>query len=228
MKKYIYFPIILVACWLMTACHENEIEFYNQSPRLNFDRQTEVVIFADSDYVRKTEYKPVKFTVMLQGDLLQAKRSFALRTARDTTFKTDVEMVIDKSYEYTAIDTVAQTYTFKVKRPKDVRSGRTEYGSFLEFDANNPANMFDRGLEERQRLLVTVRWVLRPSGWEDWQFGTYSDAKYIYIMDLLHCTYDQIESDEDIEKVKETYKKYLEDGNAPILDDKGNPISFEY
>jgi len=227
MKKYLFFPIILVACWLMSACQQNEIEFYDQSPRLNFDRHTEVVSFADSDYVRNTQFKTVAFHVVLQGNMLKEKRSFVVKTARDTTFKTDVAMELAGSYEYTAVDTVAQSYDFKVMRPKDVRTGRTEYGSFLEFDTSNPANQFDRGLEENQRLFVTVRWELRPSSWEDWQFGTYSDAKYLYIMDLLHHTYDEIESDEEIAKVKETYKKYLEDGNAPILDEEGNPINFE-
>ena len=45
-------------------------------------------------------------------------------------------------------------------------------------------------------------------------------------MDVCECTLKDMQ-DDDYDKVVEAYKNYKDAGNPPILDEKGDEISFE-
>ena len=105
-------------------------------------------------------------------------------------------------------------------------SGRNVYGCYLEFDLDNPLHQFDKGLVEKNQEVLNVRWELKPDEWEDWIFGSYSDNKYMFIMDVCQRVWDDLE-DEDVDKVKQAYKEYIEAGNPPILGEDGDEIDYE-
>ena len=118
----------------------------------------------------------------------------------------------------TTIDAVAQT---------KVQAGRNIYGCYLEFDLNNPLHQFDKGLVEKNQIVLNVRWELKPTEWNDYVgFGSYSDAKYMFIMDVCQRVWDDLE-DEDIDVIKQAYREYKEEGNPPILGEEGDEIEYE-
>ena len=72
-----------------------------------------------------------------------------------------------------------------------------------------------------------MRWEIEPDEW-DWEWGDYSDAKYMFMMDILGHTSEDVEDiDADKAKVVDAYANYKAEGNPPILDEDGNEISFE-
>ena len=50
--------------------------------------------------------------------------------------------------------------------------------------------------------------------------------KYMFIMDVCQRVWDDLE-DEDVDKVKQAYKEYIEAGNPPILGEDGDEIDYE-
>ena len=127
-------------------------------------------------------------------------------------------------YTFSALDTVCQTYYYRVKRP-ELKRGNKAFGCLVAFDQANPNHQFDKGLVELNQMLVNVRWQLRPYNWDEGDWGEYSDAKYIYMMDVLGKDYSQLTYD-DFDTVSKAYEAYLAAGKPAIVDDKGTPISF--
>ncbi|MBR8707535.1 hypothetical protein IX307_000859 [Bacteroides pyogenes] len=225
MKHIIYFIFALFVCGVYAGCSENEIELYNQTPRVNFVATWNMRSFVDTDYVKKTPYITDSFVVRIQGDFLKEQRAFCLKSIPNSNYEKSVEIVLDDTYTYTALDTVCQTFYYKINRP-EVKSGKKVYGCFLEFDLDNPRHQFDKGLVEKNRMDLNVRWNLKPENWEEWIWKEYSDAKYMFMMDVCECTLKDMQ-DDDYDKVVEAYKNYKDAGNPPILDEKGDEISFE-
>ena len=63
--------------------------------------------------------------------------------------------------------------------------------------------------------------------WSDYVgFGSYSDNKYMFIMDVCQRVWDDLE-DDDVVKIQQAYKEYIEAGNPPILGDDGDEIEYE-
>ena len=91
---------------------------------------------------------------------------------------------------------------------------------------DNPFHQFDKGLVEKNQEVLNVRWELRPDEWEDWKFGSYSDSKYMFIMNVCQRVWDDLEN-EDVDKVKQAYREYIEAGNPPILGEDGDEIDYE-
>ena len=115
-----------------------------------------------------------------------------------------------------------------IKRPA-VEAGRKVYGCFLEFDLSNPLHQFDKGLVEQNQIPLNVRWELKTDEWGCWsgyKYGSYSDEKYMFIMDVCECVYEELK-EEDYDKVKQAYKEYREAGNPPILGEDGDEIVYE-
>lgn len=119
-------------------------------------------------------------------------------------------------------------FYYKIKRPA-VEAGRKVYGCFLEFDLSNPLHQFDKGLVEQNQIPLNVRWELKTDEWGCWsgyKYGSYSDEKYMFIMDVCECVYEELK-EEDYDKVKQAYKEYREAGNPPILGEDGDEIVYE-
>ena len=229
MKRIIYFVLAILVCGIYAGCSESEIELYNQTSRINFYGSLHIRTLVDTDYVKKDDpYAIDSFTVKIQGDLLKENRDFCVKVSPNSDYQKPVDLLLDSKYKYTELDTVCQVFYYKIKRPA-VEAGRKVYGCFLEFDLSNPLHQFDKGLVEQNQIPLNVRWELKTDEWGCWsgyKYGSYSDEKYMFIMDVCECVYEELK-EEDYDKVKQAYKEYREAGNPPILGEDGDEIVFE-
>ena len=227
MKHIIYFVLAILVCGIYAGCSESEIELYNQTSRINFYGSLHIRTLVDTDYVKKDDpYAIDSFTVKIQGDLLKENRDFCVKVSPNSDYQKSVDVLLESKYTYTELDTVCQVFYYKIKRPA-VEAGRKVYGCFLEFDLNNPLHQFDKGLVEQNQIPLNVRWELKPDEWSNWDgYGSYSDEKYMFIMDVCQCVYKEL-AYEDADKVKQAYKEYIEKGNPPILGEEGDEIEYE-
>ena len=226
MKRIIYFALLIIISGVYMGCSENEIELYNQTPRINFYGNTHLRILIDTDYVKKEPYSVDSFTVQIQGDLLKESRDFCVKVTPNSNYKNSVDVLLNDKYTYTSLDTIHQVFYFRFTRP-EMKKGKNLYGCNLEFDLDNSAHKFDKGLVEKNQIIFSVRWEIEPDEW-DWEWGDYSDAKYMFMMDILGHTSEDVEDiDADKAKVVDAYANYKAEGNPPILDEDGNEISFE-
>ena len=229
MKRIIYFVLAILVCGIYAGCSESEIELYNQTSRINFYGSLHIRTLVDTDYVKKDDpYAIDRFTVKIQGDLLKENRDFCVKVSPNSDYQKPVDLLLDSKYKYTELDTVCQVFYYKIKRPA-VEAGRKVYGCFLEFDLNNPLHQFDKGLVEQNQIPLNVRWELKTDEWGCWsgyKYGSYSDEKYMFIMDVCECVYEELK-EEDYDKVKQAYKEYREAGNPPILGEDGDEIVYE-
>ena len=224
MKRIIYFVLAILVCGIYAGCSESEIELYNQTSRINFYGSLHIRTLVDTDYVKKDDpYAIDSFTVKIQGDLLKENRDFCVKVSPNSDYQKPVDLLLDSKYKYTELDTVCQVFYYKIKRPA-VEAGRKVYGCFLEFDLSNPLHQFDKGLVEQNQIPLNVRWELKTDEWGCWsgyKYGSYSDEKYMFIMDVCECVYEELK-EEDYDKVKQAYKEYREAGNPPILGEDGD------
>ena len=229
MKRIIYFVLAILVCGIYAGCSESEIELYNQTSRINFYGSLHIRTLVDTDYVKKDDpYAIDSFTVKIQGDLLKENRDFCVKVSPNSDYQKPVDLLLDSKYKYTELDTVCQVFYYKIKRPA-VEAGRKVYGCFLEFDLSNPLHQFDKGLVEHNQIPLNVRWELKTDEWGCWsgyKYGSYSDEKYMFIMDVCECVYEELK-EEDYDKVKQAYKEYREAGNPPILGEDGDEIVYE-
>ena len=229
MKRIIYFVLAILVCGIYVGCSESEIELYNQTSRINFYGSLHIRTLVDTDYVKKDDpYAIDSFTVKIQGDLLKENRDFCVKVSPNSDYQKPVDLLLDSKYKYTELDTVCQVFYYKIKRPA-VEAGRKVYGCFLEFDLSNPLHQFDKGLVEQNQIPLNVRWELKTDEWGCWsgyKYGSYSDEKYMFIMDVCECVYEELK-EEDYDKVKQAYKEYREAGNPPILGEDGDEIVYE-
>ena len=229
MKRIIYFVLAILVCGIYAGCSESEIELYNQTSRINFQGSLHIRTLVDTDYVKKDDpYAIDSFTVKIQGDLLKENRDFCVKVSPNSDYQKPVDLLLDSKYKYTELDTVCQVFYYKIKRPA-VEAGRKVYGCFLEFDLSNPLHQFDKGLVEQNQIPLNVRWELKTDEWGCWsgyKYGSYSDEKYMFIMDVCECVYEELK-EEDYDKVKQAYKEYREAGNPPILGEDGDEIVYE-
>ena len=229
MKRIIYFVLAILVCGIYAGCSESEIELYNQTSRINFYGSLHIRTLVDTDYVKKDDpYAIDSFTGKIQGDLLKENRDFCVKVSPNSDYQKPVDLLLDSKYKYTELDTVCQVFYYKIKRPA-VEAGRKVYGCFLEFDLSNPLHQFDKGLVEQNQIPLNVRWELKTDEWGCWsgyKYGSYSDEKYMFIMDVCECVYEELK-EEDYDKVKQAYKEYREAGNPPILGEDGDEIVYE-
>ena len=229
MKRIIYFVLASLVCGIYAGCSESEIELYNQTSRINFYGSLHIRTLVDTDYVKKDDpYAIDSFTVKIQGDLLKENRDFCVKVSPNSDYQKPVDLLLDSKYKYTELDTVCQVFYYKIKRPA-VEAGRKVYGCFLEFDLSNPLHQFDKGLVEQNQIPLNVRWELKTDEWGCWsgyKYGSYSDEKYMFIMDVCECVYEELK-EEDYDNVKQAYKEYREAGNPPILGEDGDEIVYE-
>ena len=146
MKRIIYFVLAILVCGIYVGCSENEIDLYDQTPRINFyGSTTHVRTLVDTDYVKKEPYAVDSFEVRIQGDFLKENRDFCVKVTPNNDYQNSVDVLLESKYTYTDLDTVCQIFYYKINRPK-VEAGRNVYGCYLEFDLNNPLHQFDKGM----------------------------------------------------------------------------------
>ena len=82
MKRIIYFVLAILVCGIYVGCSENEIDLYDQTPRINFyGSTTHVRTLVDTDYVKKEPYAVDSFEVRIQGDFLKENRDFCVKVS---------------------------------------------------------------------------------------------------------------------------------------------------
>lgn len=239
MKKILFYMSALVLFLSLASCSKEEIDMYNQNPRINFDYRTVYSELRDSDYVKmKTDpYRRDSVRVRIMGDLLTANRDFCIKKTDNSSYANTLDIQLDDKYTYSALDTVCQYVYFKVKRPA-YKTGRKAYGCNLEFDLTNPNHQFEKGFIEDNSVEVNYVWdITEPETWGDWYWlgvGEFSPIKYCYMMDVWGRTldsfitsdgyaYDDEEADAAIQQLDAAYKAYKAE-HGPILDENGKDI----
>lgn len=224
MKKYRFLLLLFVLGFIYMGCEENDIDVYDETPRLNLYQGNLKVEFRDSDYVKGHTEKEWMLRANLQGYCLTEDKSFCMkvRPNEDYTLKADVSFAGQYLFPK---DSTYQIFTITVSRPGKLT---TAYRADICFDLDNPLHQFDPGREDQEVLPLEVYYTIdRSSGWNSNRWGVYSDAKYFFMMDHFKVTIDDIPYDLAARKeIYDAYQKYKDEGNPPILDNDGNEIKF--
>ena len=94
MKRIIYFVLAILVCGIYVGCSENEIDLYDQTPRINFYSSTHVRTLVDTDYVKIDDpYAVDSFTVRIQGDLLKENRDFCVKVTPNSDYQNSVDVL---------------------------------------------------------------------------------------------------------------------------------------
>ncbi len=226
MKRYDLGLLLLIPGFCIIGCEQNEIDFYSQSPRLNFYRESSRCEFQDTDYIKKHLFLEKEVQVQLQGELLAEPRDFCFKVAEDSESELHAEVVLDEKYVYAALDTNIQVVKVMVKRPENITKS-DPYTTCLMFDYTNPLHQFDPGRVDKSVFRIDVYYSIEPYNWHDSFWGSYSDAKYFFMMDCTGNIYADIpRTEESRQEIIDAYERYKEEGNPPIVDDNGLEIVF--
>lgn len=225
MKKYRFLLLLFVLGFIYMGCEENDIDVYDETPRLNLYYNNFSVFFRDSDYVKGHTEKEWLLRVDLQGYRLTEDKSFCMkvRPNEDYTLKADVSFAGQYLFPK---DSTYQIFTITVSRPENLTTTKA-YRADICFDLDNPLHQFDPGREDQEVLPLEVYYTIdRSSNWSQNRWGVYSDAKYFFMMDHFKATIDDIPYDAQKE-IYDAYQKYKDEGNPPILDNDGKEIEFK-
>lgn len=227
MKTHRFLFVLLLSAFFYTGCQKEEIAYYDQSPRINFEYGNIVSYnFCDTDYIKGNEYHAVFVGVELQGNMLTAPRDFILKTSPNTNDAMIADVTVEEKYTYIDLDTNIQKVSIKVKRPDKSGKPSDIYRNCLKFDIGNPAHQWDAGRVEGDTCRVNVTYVLFPYWqylWSTRIWGDYCDAKYLFMLDHFGVIYNEMPLDGgDIKIAYENHKKE----HGPILDDDGEEIMF--
>ncbi|EGN07531.1 hypothetical protein HMPREF0127_01422 [Bacteroides sp. 1_1_30] len=95
MKRIIYFVLAILVCGIYVGCSENEIDLYDQTPRINFyGSTTHVRTLVDTDYVKKEPYAVDSFEVRIQGDFLKENRDFCVKVTPNNDYQNSVDVLL--------------------------------------------------------------------------------------------------------------------------------------
>ena len=78
MKKYRFLLLLFVLGFIYMGCEENDIDVYDETPRLNLYYGNLSVYFRDSDYVKGNVEKEWALRVNLQGYHLTEDKNFCM------------------------------------------------------------------------------------------------------------------------------------------------------
>ncbi|MFR3331859.1 MAG: hypothetical protein ACLTSL_17250 [Odoribacter splanchnicus] len=212
MNKYILILCLALFFW---GCEQNDIDVYNQTPRLTLPYSL-TYSFNDADYVNKRTEGVGELEVRLMGNVLKETRTFCLKMEKDSVninYTPSIEL--EDKYEF-AVDTTVTKVAFKIQRPEQIG---VQYSAFCYFDEENPAHEFDRGDAEYLQAKISVIFNIRPNGWDDY-WGLYSNAKYCFMMDHWNVTYDKMEKTISAKaEIRRAYDAYKRE-NGPLYDDE--------
>ena len=225
MKKYRFLLLLFVLGFIYMGCEENDIDVYDETPRLNLYYRNLAVHYRDSDYVKGNTEKEGLLRVDLQGYRLTEDKSFCMKVRPNDAYTLKADVSFAEQYMFTK-DSIHQIFTIKVARPENLTTTKA-YQADICFDLENPLHLFDPGREDKEVLPLEVHYVIKRTNWNDYQWGEYSDAKYFFMMDHFKATIDDIPENEDTQKeIYDAYEEYKKN-NPPLLDDKGKEIVFK-
>ena len=225
MIRYRFLLLLFVLGLAYTGCEENEIEVYNETPRLNFYRGNTSVSFRDSDYVKGHTEKELLLRVDLQGDSLVADKNFCLKVQPNETYSLKANVSFEEKYLFPA-NAINQIIAIKVARPENLTT-TTACMADVCFDIDNPLHEFAPGREDKASLPVEVYYRVRRDDWNTNQWSEYSDSKYFFMMDHFKATIDKIPVGKATQKeIYDAYEEYKKN-NPPLLDENGLEIVFK-
>ncbi|MDO4770839.1 hypothetical protein [Porphyromonas sp.] len=213
--------LVLTVCLAVVSCKQNDIALYNGAPRLEFTSNISC-IFDDTDYVNKVAEKDFEAEIRLIGLPLSDTKTYAMLCVAHPLYGEGIVPEITFSNPYTfPVEKSVIKAAFKVKRPKNVRASHV---GRLAFDMENAQHEFEAGRKEHTTPDIEVRTNINQHGirwsWNQDLWGLYSTNKYIFMMDNLGKTYDQIpQTTEEVIKVGKLYQEYRKN-NPPLLDDE--------
>lgn len=230
---------ITTAALLLCAavgCKENDIAFYSEAPRLEY-ASVESCTFNDKDYLNayildeKTPEKECMVTVQLIGHLLDEPRTFCMQGAVAQKSEYDVKVRFENPYTFpteTATTEVPIYVTCPTKEQASLRTTSKTGLVEISSDSGNPAHQFGPGRNEHLVYTLDVELKIYPNAWDVEWWGTYSTAKYFFIMETLKATIDQIEKTQANQvKLIQAYDQYTKEHGALLVDDDGNEIRLE-
>lgn len=226
MKRNKLFTYIFLLFLFLSSCKENEIEFYNQTTRINFKTPSVFYTFRDVDYLKNNTISDVEVEFQLQGLLLKSPKDFVIKEKLDEDNKNKAEVIVESKYTFSNLDVNYQKVNIKVKMPK--KPSKEYCKTTLEFDINNSEHQFEPGRVDMSTCEVNVGYKLLTSTniWSIITWGEYSDAKYFFMIDHFKAVYKDIPTDkESILGLINKYEEYKKT-NGPILDDEGKEIVF--
>lgn len=225
MMRYRFLLLLFVLGLVYTGCEENEIEVYNETPRLNFYRGNTTVHFRDSDYVKGHTEKELLLRVDLQGDSLWADKNFCLKIQPNETYSLEANVSFEERYLFPA-NVINQVIAIKVTRPENLTTTKA-YMADVCFDIDNPLHEFEPGRKDKASLPVEIYYRVRRDDWNTKQWSEYSDSKYFFMMDYFKATIDNIPIGEATQKeIYDAYEEYKKN-NPPLLDENGLEIVFK-
>lgn len=220
------------------GCKENDIAFYSEAPRLEYVTVASCT-FNDKDYLNayiaetKTTEKECMVTAQLIGRLLTETMTFCMKG--EQAKNSDFEVKARFSNPYTFPTSVA-TYeapvmvTCPTKEYASPQQGTSKTGVLeVTSDMSDPAHQFGPGRVENLTCSLSVTLQIYPKSWDGAWWGTYSTAKYIFMMETFKTTLDNIEKTQaNQQTLRAAYSTYLDEHeNEPLLDDEGNAIRIE-
>lgn len=221
--------LVLAVCFVVMSCKQNDIPLYSGAPGLEFMSRTSCV-FDDTDYINKVAEKEFETEIRLIGRPLSDAKTFVMACVAHPQYGEGMlpEVVFANPYTF-ALDKSIVKVMFKVKRPDGVRVARV---GRLVFDMNNPRHGFEAGRKEHISSDIDVRTNINQHGirwsWDQDLWGLYSTSKYIFMMDKLGKTYDQIsQTKEEVIKVGKLYQEYRKT-NPALMDDEKDPSEIHF
>lgn len=221
--------LVLTVCLAVVSCKQNDIALYNGAPRLEFTSNISCV-FDDTDYVNKVADKEFEAEVRLIGMPLSDMKTYVMACVVHPLYGEVLipQVTFGNPYTFPLEKSIIKA-SFRVKRPesvKDTRIGR------LVFDMEHAQHQFEDGRKEYISSDIEVRTNINQNGvrwtWDRDLWGVYSTNKYIFMMDNLGKTYDQIpQTKEEVIKVGNLYKEYLKN-NPPLLDDEKDASEIHF
>lgn len=157
MKKYRFLLLLFVLGFIYMGCEENDIDVYDETPRLNLYYRNLAVHFRDSDYVKGNTEKEWLLRVDLQGYRLTEDKSFCMKVRPNDAYTLKADVSFAEQYMFPK-DSIHQIFTIKVARPENLTTTKA-YQADICFDLDNPLHQFDPGREDKEVLPLEVYYV---------------------------------------------------------------------
>ena len=142
MKKYRFLLLLFVLGFIYMGCEENDIDVYDETPRLNLYYGNLSVYFRDSDYVKGNVEKEWALRVNLQGYHLTEDKNFCMTVRPNDSYSLKANVSFADSYVFPK-DSIYQIFTMNVSRPENLTTTKA-YRADVCFDLDNPLHQFDQ------------------------------------------------------------------------------------
>lgn len=238
MKKHIQYLLIVCLYLVVGTSCENEGFKYRDEARIRMEGPSEWTLDTDSlefsfvSYPDSVTEMVMNVNLYVMGYTTDYDRTATVTAVADkTTATTDL-------YEFPTTVTIPAGQNYGVCAVTLKRAPILEETTVRLYLKIVPSADFASGVIEQDHLLLKWNDILsRPNNWDDLEefFGTYSDAKYRFILNNSGVT--EFDTDEMSWAEMNNYKLVLTNAlneyntanpNDPILDENtGLPISFE-